>query len=161
MLTVIDLCESEDELDIIFPESTRIHEQDLVVLKLWQEQIDWVRSLPPSEQKLLQEMDVSQPEITEISVKVDVKMPLELLLYETFKEKSHFSALRDALQLMMQSESRREYETYISRQAEQSGHNVFTKVNLQQMSHLSVANLYWYFEVKDESKQVLTAEQVM
>lgn len=107
MLAVVDLCDSEDELEIIFPEITRIHEQDLVVLKFWQEQIDWTLSLPPSEQKLLQEIDVSQPEISEPLV-TDLTIPSEQLLYETLKQKSHFAALCDALRLIMHTETRRE-----------------------------------------------------
>jgi hypothetical protein len=161
VIEVVDRCESEDELDIIFPEITRIHDHDLVVLKFWQDQVDWVRSLPPSEQKLLQESVVSQPEITETSVTVDLTaIPPEQLLYETLKQKSHFPALCDALRLMMHTQTRREYETYISQQAEKAQHKALTVVNLQQMSDLSVANLYWYFQVRDESEQEPTEEKV-
>ncbi|UBF25094.1 hypothetical protein K9N68_26190 [Kovacikia minuta CCNUW1] len=162
VLEVVERCESEDELDIIFPEITRIHDQDLIVLKVWQEQVDWVRSLPPSEQKLLRESDVSQPEITETSFTVDLTaIPPEQLLYETLKQKSHFPALCDALRLMMHTETRREYETYINQQAKNAQHKALTVANLQQMSDLSVANLYWYFQVRDESEQELTEEKVM
>ena len=161
VLAVIDLCASEDELEIIFPEITRIHEQDLVVLRFWQEQIDWMRSLPPSEQKLLQEIDVSQPELSETLVTVDLTIPSEQLVYKTLKQKSHFAALCDALRLTMHTENRREYETYITQQAKQAGHEVLTMANLQQMSDLSVANLYWYFQVRDQSQQELSEEKVM
>lgn len=161
VLTVIDLCDSQEELDIIFPEITRIHEQDLVVLKLWQEQVNWVRSLPPSEQTSMPAMDVSQPEITETPVTEALAVPSEQLRYETLKQKSHFSALRDALQLMMQSEMRRDYETYIHQQAGKLGRKVLTGAMLQQMSNLSVANLYWYFQVRDESEQALTEATMM
>ncbi|NJL89390.1 MAG: hypothetical protein HC916_06005 [Coleofasciculaceae cyanobacterium SM2_1_6] len=53
---------------------------------------------------------------------------------------------------MINSEIRREYELCISQQGEQTGHKALVMTNLQQMSHLSVANLYWYFKVRDESE---------
>ena len=151
---VIDLCESEDELDIIFPEILRIHDQDLVVLQTWQAQVDWMRFLPPSEQKMPSQVNLDS-EIVETSAIADLSIPSEQLVYETWQEKSHFSALRDVLSLMFQSEIRKEYEIYINQQGEQTGHKALVVTNLQQMSHLSVANLYWYFRVRDESEPEL------
>ncbi len=151
---VINLCESEEELDIIFPEILRIHDQDLVVLETWQAQVDWMRSLPASEQKLLTQV-TPNAEIVETTTTADLAIPPEQLLYETWQEKSHFAALCDVLYLMIRSEIRREYELYISQQGEQTGHKALVVTNLQQMSHLSVANLYWYFKVRDESEPEL------
>ena len=151
---VIDLCESEEELDIIFPEILRIHDQDLVVLQTWQAQVDWMRFLPPSEQKMPSQVNLDS-EIVETSAIADLSIPSEQLVYETWQEKSHFSALRDVLYLMFQSEIRKEYEIYINQQGEQTGHKAIVVTNLQQMSHLSVANLYWYFRVRDESEPEL------
>jgi len=160
LLAVVERCESEDELDIIFPEITRIHEQDLVVLTLWQEQVDWQRSLSPSEQNLLQAVNDSQSGVAQSSVPMDLSIPVEQSLYDTLKQKSHFSALRDALRLMLQSETRRDYEAYVSQQAEQAGHKALVVENLQQMSALSVANLYWYFQVRDQSEQAPAEESL-
>lgn len=154
LLDVIDLCELEEELDIIFPEILRIHDQDLVVLQTWQAQVDWMRFLPPSEQKIPSQVNLDS-EIVETSAIADLSIPSEQLVYETWQEKSHFSALRDVLFLMFQSEIRREYELYISQQGEQTGHKALVVTNLQQMSNLSVANLYWYFKVRDESEPEL------
>jgi len=156
VVDLVDLAESEDELEIIFPEITRIHEQDLVVLKLWQDQVDWQRSLPPSEQALLQEVEVSQPEIMEASITADPEIPPEQLLYKTLHQKSHFSALCDALRLMMCTETRSKYITYVSQLADFEGHKALGVTNLQKMSALSVANLYWYFHIRDESEQELS-----
>jgi hypothetical protein len=33
-------CESHDELDFLFPELTRIHNHDLVIIESWQNHID-------------------------------------------------------------------------------------------------------------------------
>jgi len=160
IFSIIELCESDDKLEIIFPEVTRIYQQDLVVLKLWQEQVDWMRSLPPSEQKLLQQADANQSELSEALVPAELTIPPEQLLYETLKEKSHFAALCDVLRLMMDTKIRAEYEAYVSQQGEQAGHKTLIAANLQQMSDLSVANLYWYFRVRDESEQETEQELV-
>ena len=152
VLAVVDLCESEEELDIIFPEILRIHDQDLVVLQTWQAQVDWMRSLPPFEQQLLQSANASQPEIVETPATVDIAIPSEQLIYETWREKSHFAALCGVLQLMMNAEIRRDYEIYISQQAEQLEHKALVASNLQQMSDLAIANLYCYFLIRDESE---------
>jgi hypothetical protein len=154
LVEVINLCESEEELDIIFPEILRIHDQDLVVLQTWQAQVDWMRSLPPSEQKLLSQVNPDS-EIVETPTPADLAIPPEQLLYETWQEKSHFAALQDVLYFMIKTENRRDCETYINQQGHQAGHKALTTTNLQQMSNLSVANLYWYFKVRDESEPEL------
>jgi hypothetical protein len=159
---VIDTCELEDELEIIFPEIVRIHDQDLAILKLWQGQIDWVRALSPYEQKLLQNVDQNDFEPIQTStLDADLTVvvtPPEQLLYESHKEKSHFLALRDTLRFLMQSEARKEYEIYVAQQAEQSGHKALITSNLEHMSDLSVANLYWFFYIKDEAGQEIEDE---
>ncbi len=81
-----------------------------------------------------------------------VAVPPEQLLYENFKQKSHFSALCDVLILRMKPDDRPRYAEYISKRSEQTGYRALTGENLQQMSDLSIANLYWYFRVRDESK---------
>jgi hypothetical protein len=43
-LNVIDNCETEDELDFLFPEITRIHDHDLAVVESWQNQVDWMQA---------------------------------------------------------------------------------------------------------------------
>jgi hypothetical protein len=163
VLEVIDRCEEEDELDIIFPEITRIQDQDLAVLKLWQEQVDWLRSLSPSEQQLLQSTNSADVEVPETPATETVSLAIlpEQLLYETLKEKSHFQALCDALRLPMRLVMRKKYESYIDQQAQEAGHKALSAANLQQMSDLSVANLYWYFQVRDESEQEAEEEAML
>ncbi|MEC4813059.1 MAG: DUF433 domain-containing protein [Scytonema sp. PMC 1069.18] len=60
--TVIERCESHDELDFLFPEIIRIHNHDLIVLDSWQSHIEWMRSLPSSELKLLNSADFQTSE---------------------------------------------------------------------------------------------------
>jgi len=156
-LTVIDRCETEDELDFLFPELTRIHDHDLAVLESWQNHVDWMRSLPASELKLLQSADFTN---SESPVNSDINTdtiadsaPPEQLLYENLKQKSHPESLRDQLQFMMKPELRRDSESYITQQAAIAGYKTLVPTNLQKASDLAVANLYWYFKVRDESEE--------
>ncbi len=160
-LNVIERCETEDELDFLFPELTRIHDHDLVVLESWQNHVDWMRSLPPSELKLLQSADLGN---SELPVNSDTNLdttasaaPPEQLLYENLKQKSHFASLCDQLVLMMKPSLRQEFASYISQQSAIAGYKTLVPANLQKASDLAVANLYWYFKVRDESE----AEAVM
>lgn len=163
-LTVIDRIETEDELDFLFPELTRIHDHDLAVLESWQNHVDWMRSLPPSELKLLQSADFDNSEITANSdTNTDttaLAAPPEQLLYENLKQKSHPASLRDQLVLMMKPSLRQEFASYISQKSAIAGYKTLVPANLQKASNLAVANLYWYFKVRDESQDEMEAEAV-
>jgi hypothetical protein len=156
-LTVINRCETEDELDFLFPEIMRIHDHDLAVLESWQNQVDWMRMLPPSELKLLQNADFSNSQgrvdsetITNIAA---FAVPPEQLLYENLKQKSHLYSLGTQLVFLMQPTVRQEREAYISEQAAKVGYKTLVPANLQKATDLAVANLYWYFIVRDESEE--------
>jgi hypothetical protein len=155
-LTVINRCETEDEIDFLFPELTRIHDHDLAVLESWQNQVDWMRTLPPSELKLLQSADFSNSEVTVDSEgftnTATLAVPPEQLLYENLKQKSHLYSLGTQLVFLMQPTVRRKREAYISEQAAKTGYKTLVPANLQKASDLAVANLYWYFVVRDESE---------
>jgi hypothetical protein len=149
-LNVIDRCESEEELDFLFPELTRINEDDLAVLESWQNDVNWKRSLPESELKLLQSADFSNSEVTlspqAIADTTTDLVPPEQLLYENLKQKSHYLSLRDQLKFMVKPDLRREHESYISQQAPASGLKALAPSNWQEIPDLTVANLYWYFK---------------
>ncbi|WP_373528917.1 hypothetical protein [Nostoc sp.] len=149
-LTVINRCESHDELDFLFPEIIRIKNHDLAVLNSWQNHVDWMRSLPSSELKLLNSADFNSSETYNSTI--NLAEPPEQLVYESLIKKSHFSSLRDQLLFIFKPELRREYESYINQQAVITGHKTLVTSNLQQASDLTVGNLYYYFNIRDESK---------
>lgn len=155
VVAVVDLCKSEDELEVIFPEILRVHDQDLAILKTWQDYVDWTRFLSSDERKSLEESPLNMEELGDLpETPVDRTKALpEQALFEELKQKSHFAALRDVLYLMFQSKKREEYSIYIEHQASKAEHKSLTFSNLVQMSDLSIANLYWYFEAKDISEQ--------
>ncbi len=150
-ITVINCCDSHDELDFLFPEITRIYNHDLVLLNSWQNHIDWMASLPASELNLLSSANVNNSEFKE-SYDINVTTPSEHLIYENLAEKSHFFSLRDQLLFLFNSELRIKYELYINQQAVNAHYKTLVLSNLQQASDLTVANLYYYFKVRDESE---------
>jgi len=155
---VIDSCQTEAELDFIFPEITRIHDHDLAVLESWQNHIDWLRTLPESELKLLENAEFNTSEIAQnLDTNSTLEIPPEIQLYESLKQKSHPQSLLDQMRLMMQPELRQQYELYVSQQSAIAQHKTLTQPNLQQASNLAVANLYWYFKHREQTPAELQA----
>lgn len=162
-LTIISYCESEEELDFLFPEITRIHTHDLAVLNSWQNNVDWMQTLSSEERHLLSSSDVTVADSVDSNQTTDaLAKPDEQTFYEDLKQKSHFSSLESQLQLMMQTNLHQKYTSYISEQAAFTkcalvafaGYKTLVPSNLQQALDLTVANLYWYFKVRDESEEL-------
>jgi hypothetical protein len=165
---IINSCQSHDELDFIFPEITRIYNHDLEVLDSWQNHVDWMRSrsdsvrkasrregvsLPSSELELLTSADFNN---SDLIISQDTNLaPPEQLIYEDLAEKSHFYSLRDQLLFLFDYKLRQEYELYINQQAANAGYKTLVPPNLEQASDLAVANLYYYFKIKDKSEETL------
>ncbi|WP_069791693.1 hypothetical protein A5482_014825 (plasmid) [Cyanobacterium sp. IPPAS B-1200] len=152
---VLKKCNSIDELDFLFPEIIRLHNQDLVVLNSWQNNVDWMRSLSMNELELVRELEISQPQSVENNSKSlyhsDFEQ-LELKVYENLQEKAHFDSIRDQLIFTMKPQLRKDYEDYIGREAKKYNHQVFVPSNLEKISPFALSNLYWYFYLHDEFK---------
>jgi hypothetical protein len=152
---VIDSCDSYDELDFLFPEISRIRNHDFAVIETWHNQVDWMRSLCSSELKLLNSTDFNTSEFnyTPDTKQATTALALpEQVAYENFSEKSHFYSLRDQLRFMFKPSLRKDYEAYVNQQAGVAGYRTLVPKNLQQASDLTVANLYYYFKIRDESE---------
>ncbi|OUL33636.1 hypothetical protein [Nostoc sp. 106C] len=153
---IIESCDSHDELDFLFPEISRIRNHDLAVVETWQNQVDWMRSLPPSELKLLNSSDFSTSEFNDTpdskQATTALAEPPEQVAYENLSEKSHFYSLRDQLIFMFKPALRQDHEAYVHQQAGVAGYKTLVSKNLQQASDLTVANLYYYFKIRDESE---------
>jgi hypothetical protein len=154
-LNIIARSGAEDQVDFLFPEITRIQNHDLAVLDSWQNHVDWMQSLSSTEVQLLQSADFSNSEVTTrpeaLADTTADSIPAEQLLYENLKQKSHYLSLRDQLKFMVKPDLRREHESYISQQATASGYKALAPSNWQEISDLTVANLYWYFKGKQEA----------
>ncbi len=149
-LKVIERCETEEELDFLFPELTRIHSCDLRVLESWQNHIDWIQTLSGKERQLLASSDIATAESSDNNEEPTiVPEPEEQIVYENLKEKSHYLSLRDQLQFMVKPDLRRGHESYISQRATASGLKALAPSNWQEIPDLTVANLYWYFKAQE------------
>ncbi|PAX53061.1 hypothetical protein [Brunnivagina elsteri] len=147
-IELVDSCQSEEELDFLFPELQRIHNHDLAVLDSWQNAVDWQRSLSPNELKLLENIDPNGSEII-INPDFDIDdIPSEIIHYEKLKQESHFESLRQQLKFMVEPNSRREHEQYISHQATELGYKALAPCNWEKIPDVTVANLYCYFKEK-------------
>ncbi|MBD2776876.1 hypothetical protein [Iningainema tapete] len=150
-LTVIEQCESEEELDFLFPEINRICNHDLPVLSSWQNHADWMRTLSPDERQFLAISDIQYADILDTNQdSAIVKEAEELLLYKNLKQKSHYLSLRDQLLFIIKPSLRTNHESYITQQATASGYKGLAPSNWQEIPDLTVANLYWYFKVKNK-----------
>ena len=79
--------------------------------------------------------------------------PPEQLFYENLKQKTHPLSLHDQLLFMMNPDLRCKSELYIIQQAASVGYKTLVASNLQYASPLTVANLYWYFKVREGAKR--------
>ncbi|MBF2006579.1 MAG: hypothetical protein IGS49_14205 [Chlorogloeopsis fritschii C42_A2020_084] len=115
-----------------------------------------MRSLSPSELKLFNSTDFKTSESNNTpdtnQATTSLAAPPEQLVYENLSDKSHFFSLRDQLIFMFKPALRKEYEAYVSQQAGNVGYRTLVPKNLQQASDLTVANLYYYFKIRDESE---------
>jgi predicted GNAT family N-acyltransferase len=154
---VIERC-TKDEMDFIFPEITRIYNQDLAVLNSWQNQVDWMLSLSADERKQLASLSREKTPVSKTEEEVGiVAEPEEIALYQNLQQKSHFKSLRDQLRFLIKPSLRQQHESYISQKATTSGYKALAPSNWQEVNDLTVANLYWYFQGNDESaKQTAT-----
>ncbi len=140
LLEIASACDSQTELDFIFPELIRIQRQDLAALKLWRTQIEIVQSLPPSELENLPDLElVKAPELETIEIPEEAR-------YIELQSKSNFYALRDQLRFMIKPELRTEYETAIEHRSIEVGYPAIARTNWQEVSDLTVANLFWHLK---------------
>jgi glutaredoxin-related protein len=146
ILTVIERC-TKDEIDFIFPEITRIYNQDLAVLNSWQNQVDWMLSLSADERQQLASLNMEKTPVSTTKEEVGiVAEPAEIALYQNLQQKSHFKSLVDQLRFLIKPSLREKHESYISQKANTSGYKALAPSSWQEVNDLTVANLYWYFQ---------------
>ena len=144
ILNVSDAVQSQEEIDLLYPEISRICTQDLAVLSSWQEQSEWIQSLPASDLKLLESSELSPVPQAMTSALSNFEVP-EQKIYEELKPKSHFDSLRDQLKLMASPDLRSKYEYEVVEKAQAAGHKALKADVVKQSSDVAIANLYHYF----------------
>jgi len=163
-VSVINKIEDTDELDFFFPEIHRIHGHDLPTLSAWHEHVNWYQTLSSDELEVINTLPTKLDAAEELAIapgkegeeaQEDVsEMPWEYQFYEKAQDISHPNAMRDSLFFLMDDESRTEFEGYVSERAKLEGLSSLTEKNLKSADSLTVANLLYYFQCRDESLQV-------
>ncbi|MCT7995041.1 hypothetical protein [Laspinema olomoucense] len=149
-LQIIDRCECDTELDFLFPEVMRIHTQDLPLLESWQNQVDWMKDRSPSELQELASLELPAEENSSATANTNpAEPPVELSLYKTLKQKSHYDSLRDQLRFIVKPELRQHHESYVFQRANATGYPALAPSNWQEVPDLTVANLYHYFKQQE------------
>jgi hypothetical protein len=159
-LTVVKQCQSEPELDFLFPELTKILGHDLSAIEFWHQEVDWMQTLSPKDQNQLASLDQLNADHLKSSMQTTFTIvAAEHSLYENLKQKSHFLSLRDQLALALKPELRRGHELYISQQAIATGYQGLAPSNWQEISDLTVANLYYYFKIREDVTENYPTEE--
>ncbi|MEG3859738.1 hypothetical protein [Microcoleus sp. herbarium12] len=152
ILTVVKGCQSQSELDFLFPEVTRVLGHDLSVIEFWQNEVDWMQTLSAKDQHQLASLDKVSGDNLKTSIHTTFAVvAAEPSLYENLKQKSHFLSLRDQLVFAVSPELRRGYEFYVCQQAIASGYPALATSNWQEISDLTVTNLYYFFQIREDS----------
>ncbi|MGC9526853.1 MAG: hypothetical protein ACP5D7_15070 [Limnospira sp.] len=141
-IAVANRCETQEELDFVFPELKHIHDNDLQALELWQAQIDWTRSLSSEEAEQLQAIEFTPLEDAPLAL----AEPAAVAEYNAIKDKSHFASQRDQIKLMMSPKLRETYIQTVSDRAKEAGHTALIPKHLDPASPLAIANLYHYLQ---------------
>jgi hypothetical protein len=75
----------------------------------------------------------------------------EQSLYNSLKQTSHFLSLRDQLRLIVKPDLRQHYETYIQERSPAAGYKALSPGQWQDISDLTVVNLYWHLKRTDQA----------
>ena len=152
IVDVSNAVRSQEEIDFLYPEISRICTQDLEIVASWQVQAEWIQTLPASDLKLLESSELSEINLEVTSSFNSLEVP-EQKIYDEIKPKSHFDSLRDQLQLMALPELRLKYEREVAEKAQASGHKALKLAALNQSSDMAIANLYHYLNLQTSNSQ--------
>ncbi|MEL0588010.1 MAG: hypothetical protein U1V55_23110 [Planktothrix rubescens PR222] len=148
-LYLTESCESEEEIDFIFPRINSIINQDILLIDFWKNNLKVIQNLSIEDQEKLANLDVTDIASlnqSQESNTLQKRSPFEL--YQELKNKSHFVALKDQLKFIIKPELRSEYESYITQKAIALDFKGLALTNWKEVPDLTVANLYYFFKEK-------------
>jgi hypothetical protein len=135
-LNIINRCSSQEELDFIYPEITRITRQDVPILDQWKTQINLIEQLNSSEKQELIALIKSNPEQFYHNINegnITDEEPMEITEYSQL-------SLQDQLRYIINPNLRQEHKKYLLN----SSFSDVISVNFDQVSDTTIANLYHY-----------------
>lgn len=150
-LYLTESCQSEAEIDFIFPRINSIINRDMLLIDFWKNNLKVMQNLSVEDQEKLANLDVTDIvslNQSQESNALQKRSPFEL--YQELKAQSHFVALKDQLKFLIKPELRFEYESYISQRAIAINFQGLALTNWQEVPDLTVANLYYYFKAQEQ-----------
>ena len=139
-----------EELEFLFPEVLRIHDHDLAAINIWKEHINWYQELDSQEVQNLKTLPPVDEQLTP-ELNLELLKPPEYEYWEEVEKKSHPCALQDSLLILMDDNQRQNHQNYILERSKVEGLSALNEENLQQASPITLANLNYYFLMRDES----------
>lgn len=148
-MELTESCQSEEEIDFIFPRINYIINHDIILINFWKNNLKVIQNLSVEDQEKLASFnvtDIVSLNQSQESNALQQRSPFEL--YQELKAQSHFVALKDQLKFILKPELRSEYESYISQRAIAINFKGFALTNWKEVPDLTVANLYYSFKVQ-------------
>ncbi|MBD2480615.1 hypothetical protein [Planktothrix sp. FACHB-1365] len=148
-MELTESCQSEEEIDFIFPRINYIINHDIILINFWKNNLKVIQNLSVEDQEKLASFnvtDIVSLNQSQESNALQKRSPFEL--YQELKDKSHFVALKDQLKFILKPELRSEYESYITQKAIALDFKGLALTNWKEVPDLTVANLYYFFKDK-------------
>lgn len=149
-LKIIDHCGSEDELKFIYPEIVRLNDGDLSILNTWQNKVEWMRQLTPSERQEVVNLEVLSEDISYNNFDENEEN-LDIIEYDNLESQCHYESMRNQLKYLVKSDIRQHHINYIKERAMNHNLQGIIPTNFEDVSNLSVANLYEYLKVRENN----------
>ncbi len=152
-LELIDGCSCEEELAFLYPEITRIQTQDIPIFDTWKNQIDYVQQLSVLEKEEINNLASNTDSVEEmVTEEFDLNsLPIEVNQYCQSEQLSHYESLLDQLRYTVNTNIRQDHLDYIKDKAVSTNLQGIVPVNLEQVSDLTIANIYNYLKTQKSS----------
>ncbi|WP_107670187.1 hypothetical protein [Cyanothece sp. BG0011] len=141
-LNLINKCQSQEELDFIFPEILAINNHDLKILENWKTAVNLLANESIIDREKIAKISrITTYETTDIK-----RVPTEQLIYNELKISSHFLSLQDQLKFMIDTHLREQYKLEIAEIATNTKYVSLVPQNWHNVPDQTVTNLYWFLK---------------
>ena len=148
-MELTESCQSEEEIDFIFPRINYIINHDIILIDFWKNNLKVIQNLSIEDQEKLASFNVTDiVSLNKAQKSNALQKPSPFELYQELKAQSHFVALKDQLKFILKPELRSEYESYIIQKAIALNFKGLALTNWKEVPDLTVANLYYSFKEK-------------
>lgn len=148
-MELTESCQSEEEIDFIFPRINYIINHDIILIDFWKNNLKVIQNLSIEAQEKLASFNVTDiVSLNKAQKSNALQKPSPFELYQELKAQSHFVALKDQLKFILKPELRSEYESYIIQKAIALNFKGLALTNWKEVPDLTVANLYYSFKEK-------------